>query len=73
MPSGIIKDNTMITQTHVLAAYGRNYKSVNEALIDWNNDLDFKIYCGPYCSKRDFNILDSVYVIINGGELFKLQ
>ena len=63
----------MITQTHVLAAYGRNYKSVNEALTDWNNGLDFKIRCGPYCSKRDFTILDSVYFIINGGELFKLQ
>ena len=63
----------MITQTHVLAAYGRNYKSINEALTDWNNGLDFKICSGPYCSKRDFTLLDSVYAIINGGELFKLQ
>lgn len=62
----------MITQTQVIAAYGRNYKSVNQALTDWNNDLDFKIPCGAYCSKRDFTILDSVYVIIKEN-LFKLQ
>ena len=33
----------MITQTLVMSAYGRNYKSVTQALTDWNNDLDFKI------------------------------
>ena len=56
----------MINQTQVIAAYGRNYKSINEALYDWNNGLDFKIRCGPYCSKRDFTLLDSVYINING-------
>ena len=62
----------MINQTHVIGAYGRNYKSVNQALTDWNNGKDFQVYNGPYCSKRDFTILDSVYVIIS-GELFKLH
>ena len=56
----------MINQTHVIAAYGRNYKSITQALYDWNNGLDFKICSGPYCSKRDFTILDSVYINING-------
>jgi len=63
----------MINQTHVIGAYGRNYNTVNEALIDWNKGLDFKVYTGPYCSKRDFTILDSVYIIVSNGKLLKLQ
>ena len=62
----------MVNQTHVMGAYGRKYNTVADALIDWNKGKDFKIYTGPYCSKRDFNILDSVYIILD-GELFKLQ
>ena len=62
----------MITSTYIIAAYGRNYKSIDQALYDWNNGLDFKICSGPYCSKRDFGLLDSVYVIINQIE-FKIQ
>lgn len=62
----------MINATYIIAAYGRNYKSFDQALTDWNNGLDFKICCGAYCSKRDFGLLDSVYVIINQIE-FKLQ
>ena len=62
----------MINATYIIAAYGRNYKSFDTALTDWNNGLDFKICRGAYCSKRDFGILDSIYVIINQIE-FKLQ
>lgn len=34
-------------------AYGRNYKSQQQALKDWNGGFDFKIVNGPYCSNRD--------------------
>ena len=55
----------MITCTEVVAAYGRKYNTVNEALTDWDKGYDFKIYNGPYCSKRDFTLLDNVYININ--------
>ena len=62
----------MITQFHVTAAYGRKYSTVAEALVDWDKGLDFKIYTGPYCSKRDFTMLDTVYIIIDGN-LYPLE
>ena len=62
----------MINQTNITAAYGRKYNTLDQALTDWNKGLDFKICSGPYCSKRDFNILDSIYVMILGNPV-KLQ
>lgn len=38
---------------NLIPAYGRNYNTASEALEDWANGKDFKIYGGPYCSIRD--------------------
>jgi len=38
----------------LVPAYGRDYKTACETLIDWNNGKDFKIAAtGQYCSNRD--------------------
>lgn len=34
-------------------AYQRSYNSADTALSDWAAGKDFRIYDGPYCSKRD--------------------
>lgn len=38
-------------------AYGREYKTIEEAEHDWNAGKDFKILQGPYCSIRDMELL----------------
>lgn len=38
---------------NIIPAYARRYKSAAEALRDWNAGKDFKIFDGPYLSKRD--------------------
>lgn len=38
---------------NLIPAYGRLYKTEAEALKDWSEGKDFKIYGGPYCSIRD--------------------
>lgn len=37
----------------VHGAYGIRYESTTAALHDWRAGVDFEIYGGPYCSKRD--------------------
>ena len=37
----------------VMPAYGRSYKTTNEAVEAWRSGKDFKIVNGPYCSIRD--------------------
>lgn len=37
----------------VHAAYGRVYYTKKMVLEDWNADLDFKIFGGPYINKTD--------------------
>ena len=50
----------MLHYTTVIPAYGRDYKSANAALKDWNDGKDFIIqdisdpYDGKPCSCRDF-------------------
>jgi hypothetical protein len=35
-------------------AYGRSYKTIEAARIDWRKGKDFKLpHGGPYCSQRD--------------------
>ena len=55
----------------LLPAYGRHYKTKQEALAAWNDGKDFQIYQGPYCSKRDIDALhdlaDRVYIHYDTG------
>jgi hypothetical protein len=55
----------------LLPAYGRSYKTKQEALSAWNSGKDFQIYRGPYCSKRDIDQLhdlaDRVYIQYDNG------
>jgi hypothetical protein len=37
----------------LIPAYGRTYETLEETLTDWHMGYDFKIWKGPYCSKRD--------------------
>ena len=37
----------------LVGAYGRKYHSKTAILKDWNDDLDFKIFGGPYINKAD--------------------
>ena len=45
----------------IMPAYGRQYKTSEEAKADWNAGKDFKIVNGPYLSIRDVNHLKDTY------------
>jgi hypothetical protein len=45
----------------IMPAYGRQYKTSEQAKADWNAGKDFKIVNGPYLSIRDVNYLKSTY------------
>ena len=45
----------------IMPAYGREYKTSEEAKADWNAGKDFKIVNGPYLSIRDVNYLKDTY------------
>ena len=45
----------------IMPAYGRQYKTSEEAKADWNAGKDFKIVNGPYLSIRDINRLKDAY------------
>lgn len=64
----------MLTATYVTGAYGRKYKTLEDARNDWKAGKDFKIWDGPYCSATDFIALDSVYLLdVSGKNLGKLN
>lgn len=52
----------------VIPAYGRDYKSKKEVIIDWINGKDFQIADisrvnnGAYCSIRDFGSGDKITI-----------
>jgi hypothetical protein len=48
----------------LLPAYGRKYKTKEEALSDWNEERDFKIENGPYTSIRDIDALKKQFKIL---------
>lgn len=52
-------------------AYGRKYKTIEEAEQDWNDGKDFRILCGPYCSIRDTDLLKHMghAVVLTTGDL----
>jgi hypothetical protein len=45
----------------IMPAYGRQYKTSEQAKADWNAGKDFKIVGGPYLSIRDTNYLKDTY------------
>ena len=45
----------------VTPAYGRVYKTMDEALADWKSGKDFQMFNGPYCSKRDLDLMIKEY------------
>ena len=55
----------------LLPAYGRSYKTREQALKDWYAGKDFQIYHGPYCSVRDIETMrdmsSSVCIQYNTG------
>jgi hypothetical protein len=48
----------------IMPAYGRQYKTSEEAKADWNAGKDFKIVGGPYLSIRDINSLKDKYTSV---------
>jgi hypothetical protein len=45
----------------IMPAYGREYKTSEEAKADWNAGKDFKIANGPYLSIRDVTYIRDTY------------
>lgn len=54
----------------IKSAYGRKYKTIKEALEDWDKGKDFRVFNGPYCSNRDLDrmIKDYGKVVLVIGE-----
>lgn len=59
-------------------AYGRKYKTEQEAISDWQAGKDFKFVGGPYCSIRERDMISKtmrnplVYIEISNGTLVKV-
>lgn len=47
-----------------MPAYGRQYKTSQEAKADWNAGKDFKIVNGPYLSIRDIDYIKDNYTSV---------
>jgi len=45
----------------IMPAYGRQYKTSEEAKADWYAGKDFKVVCGPYLSIRNIEHLRHTY------------
>ena len=60
----------------LVAAYGRIYKTREQALDAWRSGRDFKIVDGPYCSVRDYELLlqdfSNVYVCYGENGLLEV-
>lgn len=55
----------------LIPAYGREYKTIDDALVDWEGGKDFQIYNGPYCSIRDLDRMIRDFgkvVLLNGTD-----
>ena len=59
-----MKLSEMINTIYLLPAYGRVYKTAEQALQDWRNGKDFKMYNGPYCSIREIQIIKDTNVTV---------
>lgn len=58
----------------LVGAYGRAYKTLDDAEADWNAGKDFKIFKGPYCSIRDLPLLKEMGhgVVLTAGTTCQL-
>ena len=59
----------------IVGAYGRKYKSLDEAKADWEAGKDFRIVRGPYCSIRDTELFKSMgqAVVLKAGINFEFS
>ena len=55
-----MKDNQLM----IMPAYGRQYKTSQEAKADWDAGKDFKVVCGPYLSIRNIDHLKDTYTSV---------
>jgi hypothetical protein len=55
-----MKDNQLM----IMPAYGRQYKTSQEAKADWETGKDFKIVNGPYLSVRDIDYIKDKYTSV---------
>ena len=66
----------MAQRITLIGAYGRRYDTKEQAINAWNQGKDFKVLNGPYCSKRDINVMlrtnDEVCILISTGEQIRI-
>ena len=48
----------------IMPAYGRQYKTTEEAKADWKAGKDYKVVCGPYHSIRNIEHLKDTYTSV---------
>lgn len=57
----------------LIPAYGRQYKTREQALAAWQAGKDFQIQGGPYCSIRDVDMMrqeySNIYILYNNGSI----
>lgn len=57
----------------LIPAYGRQYKTREQALAAWQSGKDFQIDGGPYCSIRDVELMrqeySNIYILYNNGSV----
>jgi hypothetical protein len=57
----------------LVPAYGRQYKTREHALKDWQSGKDFQIEGGPYCSIRDLDLMrreySNIYILYQNGSV----
>lgn len=63
--------NQTTSPMFLVAAYGRSYKTKQQALEAWHSGKDFQIVNGPYCSIRDieqmYEMSSGVYIQYDSG------
>ena len=66
-------NQTVSASVFLEPAYGRQYKTREAALQDWQAGRDFNIEGGPYCSRRDiaqlYQQFGRVYIRYSRGTL----
>ena len=63
--------NQVTSPMFLLPAYGRQYKTREQVLRDWQMGKDFQIEGGPYCSIRDLDLMhqqfQNIYILYDRG------
>ena len=67
----------MLQTLEVVPAYGRDYKSQKEVLVDWENNLDFQIVSvqeyGRYINKQDADREPDLNILVRYAKLQKVM